>query len=107
MSGRDGKAPGPQHRIKRNSSEIHVTKERLALLLHSMQSPDDFLHAEVVTPTDTRCHRVKSHHLATAEPLLLRLRSAPECAVERCIRCVGIFEPEDLGYSGKRPTFVA
>jgi len=84
-----------------------VSKKRLALLLHSTQSPDDFLHTEVATPTDTRCHRVKSRHLATAEPLLLGLRSAPERAVERRIRCMGIFEPEDLRYSGERSTFVA
>ena len=83
-----------------------VPTECLALLFHSTQPPDDLLHAEVIALPDARCHGVESRHLPTTQPLLLGLRSAPECSVERCVRRMGVFEPEQLRYSGEGSAFV-
>ena len=82
-------------------------EERLALVLHSTQSPHDLLHAEVITRTDARCNRVEPRHLSATKLRPLGLRSASERPVERCVGRMGAFEPEDMRYSSERSALVA
>src|ERR1019366_7360947 len=86
---------------------VSGNEEGLALILHTAQSADDFLHAEVVASTDTRREGVESRHLAAAQPRLFGPGSQPEGAVERHVGGAGTIEREDLCDAGKGSALVA
>jgi hypothetical protein len=82
------------------------SEERLALVLQNVQSTDDFLHAEVVMPTDTRREGIESRQLSVAHARLFCLRSQSQGSIERRVGGAGAVEFEELCDPGKRPALV-